>query len=178
MRLLSLSPPFLPSLEIRNFAFLQAISKEFVASFNRRRIQNCNAYALDKQFRPILRTTLHYYNTHHNELSKDQQVTKLLAQVEDMKAVLGRNINLLLERETRLDRLVDKSEQLKHDTQVFKKRTSTLVKDKKWKNVKYIALITFIVSIFIYMIIAASCGGVKLDKCREGGAGAGGGGHN
>ena len=116
---------------------------------------------------------MHYYNTHHSELSRDQQVAKLLAQVEDMKQVLGRNINLLLEREHRLDRLVDKSEQLKNETRVFKKRAAQVKQQNKYKNYKYIALIMFIILIFIYLIFAASCG-VTMSRCTAA-AGAGGG---
>ena len=146
---------------------MQAISKELNIKFNKRRINNCNAYALDKQFKPVLRTTLHYYNTHHNELSKDQQISKLLAQVEDMKHVLGRNINLLLEREQKLDRLVNKSNQLKEETQVFKKRAQQVKKQESWKNYKYAALILFIIMILIYLILATACGGVTLSGCKK-----------
>ena len=122
---------------------------------------------MDKQFKPVLRTTLHYYNTHHLELSKDQQISKLLAQVEDMKHVLGRNINLLLEREQKLDRLVDKSNQLKEETQVFKKRAQQVKKQESYKNYKYAALILFIIMIFIYLILATACGGVTLSGCKK-----------
>ena len=152
---------------VSNFAFLQAISKELNIKFTKRRINNCNAYSLDKQFKPILRTTLHYYNTHHLELSKDQQISKLLAQVEDMKHVLGRNINLLLEREQKLDRLVNKSNQLKEETQVFKKRAQQVKKQESYKNYKYAALILFIIMIFIYLILATACNGVTLSGCKR-----------
>ena len=84
-----------------------------------------------------------------------------------MKHVLGRNINLLLEREQKLDRLVNKSNQLKEETQVFKKRAQQVKKQESWKNYKYAALILFIIMIFIYLILATACGGVTLSGCKR-----------
>ena len=84
-----------------------------------------------------------------------------------MKHVLGRNINLLLEREQKLDRLVNKSNQLKEETQVFKKRAAMVKKQESWKNYKYAALILFIIMIFIYLILATACGCVTLSGCKK-----------
>jgi hypothetical protein len=156
----------------RNFAFLQAISRDFTATFNRRRIDKANAYSLDKQFRPSLQSTMHYYNTHHTELSRDVQINALLAKVEDMKTVMGRNIALLLEREGKLDRLLDKSEQMKIESMVFKKRAKQVKRYYTNKSCEMWCLIFGTILVIIYTIVTARCG-ISMQRCVTTGSGNG-----
>lgn len=120
----------------RNFAFLQSVARDFTAKYSARRIRNCNAYALDKDFRPTLRSALNYYNNNAASLSRDHKVNALMAQVEDMKTLLGRNINLLIERDTKIDRLMEKSEQTKRDSLIFKRKSIRMKREARNKNAK------------------------------------------
>jgi vesicle-associated membrane protein 7 len=149
----------------RNFAYLQALALEFSKAYTKRKIKNCNAYAMDKEFGATVRSTMHYYNINHKRLSRDQQVERLLAQVEDMKSVLGRNLHLLLEREGKLDRLVEKSETAKRDSMVFKKRSILLKKQNQQRYYKFYALLTGLILAVIYTILIAYCG-FRFQYCR------------
>ena len=155
----TLSSPF------SNFAFLQAVARDFTGIYSARRIKNCNAYALDKDFSPKLRSTMHYYNINHTRLSRDQQVNQLMAKVEDLKSVLGRNIELMLERETQLDALMAKSEMARRDSLVFKKRSVKLKNHFWWKSYKLWILIALTLLVFVYTMITASCG-IRFQYCR------------
>lgn len=120
---------------------------------------------MDKEFGTTVRSTMHYYNINHKRLSRDQQVERLLAQVEDMKTVLGRNLHLLLEREGKLDRLVEKSESARRDSLVFKKRSIILKKQNQQKYYKFYALLAGLILAIIYTILIASCG-FRFQRCR------------
>lgn len=120
----------------RNFAFLQALAHDFGARYNKRRIKVANSYAMDKEFKPVVRSTMHHYNMNRSDLSRDAQVNELLAKVEDLKNVLGRNLQLLLHREEQLDNLMVKSEKARRDSMVFKKHTTKLKKHTMMKNYK------------------------------------------
>ena len=156
-----------PSLTIKitsNFAFLQAIAKDFQGEYSARRIKNCNAYALDKQFKPRLRTAMDYYNTHQTELGQDAKINAMLTKVEDMKSTIGKNIHLLLERDQKLSRLVEKSEQAKADTEIFKKKSKKLEKEMRGKNTKLWLILASIFILLIFTFVVGKCG-ITFDKC-------------
>jgi vesicle-associated membrane protein 7 len=149
----------------RNFAFLQAIEKDFMALYTPRKIKNANAYAFDKTFSSTVRSVMHYYNTNHKTLSRDQKVEQLKAQVEDMKNLMGRNVNLLLEREVHLNRLMDKANELKEDSMVFKRRSIKLKRQVRGRYWKIYMLSIGLALAIIYTIAASACG-VTLQHCR------------
>lgn len=101
---------------------------------------------------------MHYYNVNHKTLSRDQRINALITEVEDMKTVLGRNLTLLLERETKLDRLVEKSEQTRIDSLVFKKRSIGMKKEARTRSYKLWFLIAGMLLLFFYIMLTATCG--------------------
>lgn len=120
---------------------------------------------MDKEFSATVRSTMHYYNINHKRLSRDQLVEGLLAKVEDMKTVLGHNLHLLLEREGKLDRLVEKSESARRDSMVFKKRTIQLKAQKQTRYYKVYAILAGLIMVIIYTILTAACG-FRFQYCR------------
>lgn len=134
------------------------MAQDFSAKYSARRIRNCNAYALDKDFRPSMRTTLDYYNKNANTLSRDQKINALIAQVEDMKSLLGRNITLLLERETRIDRLVESSNQARRDSLLFKRQSLRMKREMRNKSYKLWFLIA---GIFLLLFLILLFTGIK-----------------
>ena len=152
-----------------NFGFLQTLSHDFKGRFSQRRIKNANSYALDKEFRPVLRSTMHHYNVHRKEilLQDNAQIDQLLTQVDDLKNVLGRNLNLLLERDQHLDSLMNKATQARRDSLVFRKKSVKVKKHLEIKAVKMWFLIGFSVSIFLYFVLISACG-FNFQYCRGG----------
>lgn len=148
-----------------NFAYLQALAHDFGGRYSKRRIRNANSYAMDKEFQPMMRSTMHHYNIHRTELSRDHQVDSLLAKVEDLKNVLGRNMELLLEREQQLDSLVDKATQARLDSLVFKKQSAKAKRQMMIKSHKMWILICLSLVVFFYVIITSTCG-FRFQFCR------------
>jgi hypothetical protein len=119
---------------------------------------------MDKQFSPNLRTTMHYYNINHVTLSRDQKINSLLAKVENMKTVLGRNLTLLLEREHKLNDLLETSQQAKRDSMVFKKRSAQVKQQARGKSRKLGFLIAGMVILIMYALVTTACG-FRFQRC-------------
>lgn len=74
-------------------------------------------------------------------LSQDQRVNMLMAQVDDLRNVLGRNVNLLIQQETKINSLIEKSEQTKKDSLVFKRKSIRMKREQRNKSFKLSILI-------------------------------------
>jgi vesicle-associated membrane protein 7 len=151
-----------------NFGFLQALSQDFGKRYSKRRIKNANSYALDKDFKPVLRSTMHHYNVHRKDILRQEngQIDHLLTQVEDLKGVLGRNLNLLLERDQHIDSLMHKASQARQDSMIFKKSSVKVKRHVAMKAYKMWFLICFSVFTFLYLIIISACG-FNFSYCRS-----------
>jgi vesicle-associated membrane protein 7 len=160
---------------------LEHVEQEFTKLFKPNRIQRCNAYGLDKIFKPNMRSAMHYYNVNHGTLVRDERVQKVMAKVQDMRDVMSRNVNLLLERGDTVDSLLAKSDMLNEDAKVFKKKSGVMLRQQRRKYWLRKAVLAVIILLLITWATIGVCG-VGLHYCRirenrggEGGNGDGGG---
>ena len=101
---------------------------------------------------------MHYYNANREKFQREAKVEDLREQVENMKTIMGRNINLVLERGENLEMLMDKSNQMVEDTAVFKKRSGQLKSRMRWQYYKYSCLLTFLVIGVVWLGLSCVCG--------------------
>ena len=148
-----------------NFVFLEHVQKEFTKLFKPDRISKANAYSLDKIFKPNMRSAMHYYNINHQSLAREESVQKVMAKVQDLKEVMNRNINLLLERGENLDALLDKSDLLQEDAKVFKKKSRVMLRQQQRKYYVRIFIIVCIVAVLSFLASIGICG-VGYKYCR------------
>lgn len=141
-----------------NFAFLQQIQQEFSKQNRFRIISMANAYGMDKKFAPNFRSALHYYNINHSTLRQDDKVTAMMAQVEDMKDVMGRSIQLSMRRAANLERMLQKTDEMEADIQVFYKKAKVIKKRKKKQYYRVYAAMAAMFFFFVYLMMAAACG--------------------
>lgn len=176
------------------FLFLHHAKDEFRSLYKERKIEKANAYGLNKDFGPHLRSAMHYYNTNREKLARDAQVADLQDQIESMKMVMGRNINLLLQKGEQLDMLVDKvrdfsnpslarrymwvcfftadctylsnlqSNQMMDDTSVFKKRSGQLKSQMRWRYYKNSCLCSVLAFVAIWFFLSCACG-FNFSRC-------------
>ena len=118
------------------FACMQAVCRDFRQRYSQKKLQSCNAYSLNNEFAPNLRSAMHYYNINCDKLSRDQHVEALMGQIEDMKVVLGRNLQLLLDRGDKVDRLLATSDKALRDSNVFRQRSERVKKLKRLQKIK------------------------------------------
>jgi vesicle-associated membrane protein 7 len=76
------------------------------------------------------------------------------------------NIDRVLLRGEKIELLVDKTEVLEQHAFKFQRGARTLRRTMCMKNLKWIVLICIVVAVLIYIILAISCGGADLPKCK------------
>ena len=158
--------PAIPSTVLnRNFTFLMSIEQEFTKMFRSGRINTANAYSLTNNFSPTMRASMHYHNIHAKEIRQDDKVKALLIRTENIRTVMGRNLNMILERGEKFNTLLSKSEALNKDAQVFKKKSKQAKHMMQRKYYFCYAICVFVFAVFMYMTVVSTCG-IRLEYCR------------
>mmetsp|Transcript_2095 Transcript_2095/g.3079 ORF Transcript_2095/g.3079 Transcript_2095/m.3079 type:complete len:263 (+) Transcript_2095:48-836(+) len=142
-----------------NFDFLRELQSDFTKHNSEARIAKAKELAFEKQWKPNIRSKLHYYNTNHTKLSRGQNIQLVLNQVEDMKSVLHENIRLVLRhQENQLDTMQRQSQSMQQDSNVFKTRAEVLlVTQRRKRGMKYCFFLIFGI-LTVYLILSAFCG--------------------
>jgi len=143
------------------FQFLNEIKNRFVASYGDR-AKTAIAFAFNAEFQRVLQQQMESFNT---KKGTDEKLAKLRDEVEQVKDIMIDNIDRVLENRERIELLVDRAEILEDSAGRFKKQSTNLKRAMWWKNVKLMLLILCVLVILIYIILAASCGGMSLPKC-------------
>lgn len=130
-----------------------------------RKIDTARAHSLEKNFGPSVRSAIHHHNIHHIELRRDQKVQAIMSKVEDFKAVMGKNINLMMENTVAASNLLTMSDEMRVDAQVFKKKAKKLTYKEKKRNCFTILMGVFVVIILLYMTVMGICG-PRLQQCQ------------
>jgi Synaptobrevin len=143
----------------RNFDFLKGLETDFTKEFSSSRIGRAKALSMQKQFLPSIRSKMHYYNINRTKLRREQKVQSIIDKIDDMKTVLDANIRLMVKRqEGQLDEMLEKSETMKQDTVVFKKRAEVMLLSARRRQFARTITCTLIGLGAIYLLLAAGCG--------------------
>ena len=76
------------------------------------------AYGMEKNFSKELGKLIYFYNENRSTMVRQEKVNVLLNKVDDLKGIMGRNIDMVLEREGKLVDLVEQSDSMLKDTKV------------------------------------------------------------
>lgn len=74
-------------------------------------------------------------------------------EIDDVRGIMTKNIESLLERGERIDLLVDKTDRLGNSARDFRVRSRGLKRQMWWKNVKLMALLILVVVLILMIII-------------------------
>ena len=88
--------------------------------------------------------------------SNMEKVKKVQDEVQEVKSVMGDNIDKILKRGENVEVLLDKSEQLSHESTIFRRKARTLKRQICFKNIKMIVLISLLVALLIIIIIIST----------------------
>jgi vesicle-associated membrane protein 7 len=83
----------------------------------------------------------------------DDAIGNARKEIEDVKGIMTRNIEGLLERGERIDLLVDKTDRLGGSAREFRVRSRGLKRKMWWKNVKLMALLATVVILIVLAIV-------------------------
>lgn len=113
---------------------------------------------MDQAFSPTIHSLMHHYNTHRMTMLDDPNVAALKAQVESLKDTMGDNIVLAMSREHKLERLIQKSDEMEMRSKVFTKRAKTAKRTLLKKKFVCKILMVIFMGLLIYFFFAMICG--------------------
>nr|QNH82209.1 vesicle-associated membrane protein 7 [Sogatella furcifera] len=143
----------------RAFLYLNEIKKRFRSTYGSR-ADTAIAYAMNSEFGPILGNEMKYYSE-----SKDiDTISRVHGELDELKDIMVHNIDNIAMRDERLELLVDKTENLTASSVTFRATSRNLQRALFWKNMKLYMIISAIVLVIIYFILAMSCGST-LSSC-------------
>nr|XP_012996612.2 vesicle-associated membrane protein 7 isoform X2 [Cavia porcellus] len=144
----------------RAFNFLNEVKKRFQTTYGSR-AQTALPYAMNSEFSSVLAAQL----KHHSENKGLDKVMETQAQVDELKGIMVRNIDLVAQRGERLELLIDKTENLVDSSVTFKTTSRNLARAMCMKNIKLTIIIIIVSIVFIYIIVSSLCGGFTWPSC-------------
>ncbi|KAB5572032.1 synaptobrevin [Coniochaeta sp. 2T2.1] len=85
----------------------------------------------------------------------DDAIGNAKREIDDVRGIMTRNIEGLLERGERIDLLVDKTDRLGGSAREFRVRSRGLKRKMWWKNVKLMSLLALVVVLIVLAIVLA-----------------------
>jgi vesicle-associated membrane protein 7 len=85
----------------------------------------------------------------------DDTIGNAKREIDDVRGIMTRNIEGLLERGERIDLLVDKTDRLGGSAREFRVRSRGLKRKMWWKNVKLMGLLGVVLVLIILAIVLA-----------------------
>lgn len=82
-------------------------------------------------------------------------ISNVQREIDDVKGIMTKNIEGLLERGERIDLLVDKTDRLGGSAREFRVRSRGLKRKMWWKNVKLMTLLILVLGLIIVAIVIA-----------------------
>ncbi|KAH7828162.1 vesicle-associated membrane protein 7F [Monocercomonoides exilis] len=95
------------------------------------------------------------------------RIARAKADVDVLRGAVEENIDRILDRQEKVELLVDRSESLAHSSVQFRKKSTQLKKSMWWKNCKLWIVIIIVLLIVIFFIVVAACGGFTFPRCQK-----------
>lgn len=141
-----------------NFSFLDDLDRDFTKHYSAYKITKAKAYEFDKKFKVPFSKLLHFYNENRSKMIRQGKLNNYIQKVDNVKDILGRNITLVMDRGESLDDLVQTSDDLLQDVQVFSKRSSQLRGKVQNEYYSYQCLAVGFIVVVLYLAVGSLCG--------------------
>ncbi|KAF3653163.1 hypothetical protein BC332_31228 [Capsicum chinense] len=139
-------------------AFLDRVKDDFSKKYGGGKAATAGPKSLNKEFGSKLKEHMKYCCEHPEEISK---LSKVKAQVSEVKGVMMENIEKVLDRGEKIELLVDKTDNLRSQAQDFRQQ-GTKIRRKLWyENMKIKLVVAAIILVLILIIILSVCPGFK-----------------
>ena len=134
------------------FAFLDEVKEKFLASHGTV-AETAPAYTLDTAFAAEMRKLVSKYSD-----PRADQLTRVQAEVENLRGTMVSNIENILERGERLELLVQRTEGLDGQTILFKQQANSFRRKNYWDLVRTRGCLWMLVLVALYCLGALVCG--------------------
>lgn len=145
------------------FEFLKDILLLFQNKFSKDNIKAAYAYSLNKEFLPVLRSKMSYYNKNIDSKA-NATLNKLKETILETKTELMETTEKLQEREVQMKTLIRKAYTLKDDSTRYFLNARKMKESAKGCNFKKILKILLVISL-CYLLTTILCGGATLPNC-------------
>lgn len=116
------------------------------------------AYNLDREFGPRLKDHMEYCTNHPEEISK---LSKLKAQMTEVKGIMMDNIEKVLDRGERIELLVDRTESLQFQADSFQRQGRELRRKMWLQSLRMKLMVVGAVLVIILILWLMVCKGFK-----------------
>lgn len=141
-----------------SFAFLERVKEDFKRRFIGGKSETAVASSLDREFGPKLKEHMQYCVDHPEEMDR---MANVKAQVSEVKGIMMENIEKVLDRQEKIELLVDKTGNLQFQADNFQRRGNQLRRRMWLQNMKVKLVVLSIVILLILIIWLAVCHGFK-----------------
>ncbi|XP_061376288.1 vesicle-associated membrane protein 714-like [Gastrolobium bilobum] len=145
-----------------SFSYLEDIQMRFMKNYSKV-AHYAPAYAMNDEFSRVLHKQMEFFSSNPNA----DTLNRVRDEVGEIRTIMVENIEKILERGERIELLVDKAATTQDSAFHFRKQSKRLQRAIWMKNAKLLALLTCLIVLFLYLIIAACCGGISLPSCRS-----------
>ena len=104
-------------------------------------------------FNGELKTLMVEYGTTSG--GRDDAIGNAKREIDDVRGIMTKNIDTLLERGERLDLLVDKTDRLGGSAREFRVRSRGLKRQMWWKNIKLMGLLAVVMFLIVMVMVIA-----------------------
>jgi vesicle-associated membrane protein 7 len=134
------------------FGFLFEIRKRFLREFDESStdfadLPNYGAASFNSELRNLM---VDFGTTSGG---RDDAISNVQREIDDVRGIMTRNIEGLLERGERIDLLVDKTDRLGGSAREFRVRSRGLKRQMWWKNVKLMTLLVVVLLLIVMSIV-------------------------
>lgn len=140
------------------FTFLEDIMKQFQSTFGTRAM-TAIAFSLSS-FNSVLQKRMDYFNSNENDT-----MSAIHTKIEDVKQVMVKNIDMIMERGEKLEILVEKADKLNSEAFKFERSSRSLKNAMLWKRIKLFGIIFLVLAIIIFIICAVVCD-IDFSQCK------------
>ena len=144
------------------FAFLDDIKRRFLDAYSDER-HTAIAFAMNHEFSRVLRRQMDVFN---GPMATESQFSDVRGKLDDVKDVMVKNIEMVLERGEKLELLVDKTDRLNATAFTFELSSRRLKQAMFWKKVKLYLVGLSLAGFVVFVLTWIACG-ADFAKCRK-----------
>ncbi|XP_010421024.1 PREDICTED: vesicle-associated membrane protein 714-like [Camelina sativa] len=144
------------------FSYLEDVHMRFMKNY-RKVAHQAPAYAMNDEFARVLHQQMEFFSSNPSV----DTLNRVRGEVSEIRSVMVENIEKIMERGDRIELLVDKTATMQDSAFHFRKQSKRLRRALWMKNAKLLVLLTCLIVLVLYIIIASFCGGITLPSCRS-----------
>ena len=144
------------------FAFLAEARDKFTRTYEAVEYERAIAYSFNAEFSAALGAQMQRFN---GDGAHDERVRRVREQLDDLKDVMVRNIDSLLNRGEALDILVEKTDRMQQAAFKFEKASERTANLMWWKKVRCRVGAALFALLVLFLLLVVGCGGFDFASC-------------